>query len=95
MAVLNCVKPGARAGQIILLVDLTTSGNSDDVLATLQGLGYAPEIRHASYKSGVHVLAILKDEQHDGPVDEDYLVDEWMVLRSQLNPDAVHLWCGQ
>jgi hypothetical protein len=64
-------------------------------LATLQGLGYAPEIRHASYKSGVQVLAILKDEQYDAPVDEDYLVDEWMVLRSQLNPDAVHLWCGQ
>jgi hypothetical protein len=43
----------------------------------------------------VHVLAILKDEQHESPVDEDYLVDEWMQLRSQLNPDAVHLWCGQ
>ncbi len=95
MAVLNCVKPGAKAGQILLLVDLTTSGNSDNVLATLQGLGYVPEIRHASYKSGVHVLAILKDEQHNSPVDEDYLVDEWMSLRSQLNPEAVHLWCGQ
>ena len=94
MAVLNCVKPGAKVGQIILLVDLTTSGNSDDVMATLQTLGYSPEIRHASYRSGVHVLAILKDEYHQNPVSEDYLIDEWMKLRSHINPDAVHLWSG-
>lgn len=94
MAVLNCVKPGAQAGQTILLVDLTTSGDSQAVLATLQRLGYTPEIRHVSYKTGVHVLAVLKDEQHD-PIPEEYLIDEWMALRSAINPDAVHLWRGQ
>jgi hypothetical protein len=94
MAVLNCVKPGAQTGQTILLVDLTTSGDADAVLATLQRLGYHPEIRHVSYKTGVHVLAVLKDEQHDS-IPEDYLIDEWMQLRSEINPDAVHLWCGK
>jgi hypothetical protein len=93
MAVLSCVKPGAKTGQTILLVDLTTSGHSDGVMATLQRLGYEPEIRHVSYKSGVHVLAVLKDEQHD-VIPEDYLIDEWMQLRSELQSDAVHLWCG-
>ncbi|MBD2326310.1 hypothetical protein [Alkalinema sp. FACHB-956] len=94
MAVLNCVKPGAKKGQTILLVDLTTSGDSDAVMTTLQRLGYTPEIRHVSYKTGVHVLAVLKDEQHDG-IPEDYLIDEWMQLRSEINPDAVHLWYGK
>jgi hypothetical protein len=94
MVVLNCVKPGAQTGQTILLVDLTTSGDADAVLSTLQRLGYTPEIRHVSYKTGVHVLAVLKDEQHDS-IPEDYLIDEWMQLRSAINPDAVHLWCGK
>jgi hypothetical protein len=94
MAVLNCVKPGAKTGQTILLVDLTNSGDSDAVMTTLQRLGYAPEIRHVSYKTGVHVLAVLKDEQHDS-IPEDYLIDEWMQLRSEINPDAVHLWYGK
>lgn len=94
MAVLNCVKPGAKKGQTILLVDLTTSGDSDAVMTTLQRLGYTPEIRHVSYKTGVHVLAVLKDEQHDA-IPEDYLIDEWMQLRSEINPDAVHLWYGK
>lgn len=95
MAVLNCVKPGAKTGQVILLVDLTTSGNSDETIATLQRLSYTPEIRHVSYKSGVHVVAVLKDEQHDTLPNDDYLIDEWMQLRSVILPDAVHLWVGQ
>ncbi|MEB3293799.1 MAG: hypothetical protein VKJ24_11625 [Synechococcales bacterium] len=94
MTVLNCVKLGAKTGQTILLVDLTTSGDSDAVMTTLQRLGYTPEIRHVGYKTGVHVLAVLKDEQHD-VIPEDYLIDEWMQLRSEINPDAVHLWCGK
>lgn len=94
MAVLHCVKSGARTGQIILLLDLTTSGDSETVMATLQRLGYTPEIRHVSYKTGVHVLAILKDEQHN-VIPDDYLIDEWLELRSEIHADAVHLWCGK
>ncbi len=92
---MNCLKPGAKTGQVILLVYLTTSGNSDETIATLQRLGYTPEIRHVSYKSGVHVVAVLKDEQHNTLPDDDYLIDEWMQLRSVIVPDAVHLWVGQ
>jgi hypothetical protein len=95
MTVLNCVKPGAKTGQVILLVDLTTSGNSDETIATLQRLGYNPEIRHVSYKSGVHVIAVVKDEQHNTLPNDDYLIDEWMQLRSVISPEAVHLWSGQ
>jgi hypothetical protein len=95
MAVLNCVKPGAKTGQVILLVDLTTSGNSDETIVILEQLGYDPEIRHVSYKSGVHVVAVVKDEQHDNLPSDDYLIDEWMQLRSLIVPDAVHLWSGQ
>ena len=89
---LQCVKPGVRAGQVILAVDLTTAGSIDDTLASVQKLGYSnPEIRHVAYPSGVHVLAVLKDEQHDS-VAEDYLLDEWQQLLSVIPADAVHLW---
>jgi len=95
MAVLEYVKPGVKTGQIIVAVDLTVAGSVDRVLATIQRLGYNPEIRHVNYPSGVHVLAILKDEQHSEAVDDDYLLDEWLQVRSQINPDAVHLWRGK
>ncbi len=95
MAVLECVKPGAKLDQIILAVDLTVAGSLDNVLAKIQDLGYNPEIRHVNYPSGVHVLAILKDEQHYEAVDDDYLLEEWLQVRSQINPDAVHLWRGK
>ena len=95
MAVLECVKPGAKLGQIILAVDLTLAGSVDNVLAKIQDLGYNPEIRHLNYPSGVHVLAILKDEQHSEAVDDDYLLEDWLQLRSLINPDAVHLWRGK
>jgi hypothetical protein len=95
MAVLECVKPGAKLGQIILAVDLTVAGSADDVLPTIEQLGYDPEIRHVKYASGIHVLAILKDEQYEQAVDDDYLLEEWLRVRSQINADAVHLWRGK
>ena len=95
MAVLECVKPGARLGQIILAVDLSVAGAVDRILAKIQDLGYDPEIRHLNYPSGVRVLAILKDEQHSETVDDNYLLDEWLQVRSEINPDAVHLWRGK
>jgi hypothetical protein len=95
MAVFECVKPGAQLGQIILAVDLTVAGAIDRALATIQDLGYDPEIRHVNYSSGVHVLAILKDEQHSEAIDDDYLLEAWLQVRSQINPDAVHLWRGK
>ena len=95
MAVLECVKPGAKLGQIILAVDLTVAGSADDVLSTIERLGYDPEIRHVNYTSGVHVLAILKDEQHEQAVDDDYLLEEWLQVRLQIKADAVHLWRGK
>jgi len=92
---MECVKPGAKLGQIILAVDLTVAGAVDRVLAKIQHLGYDPEIRHLNYPSGVHVLAILKDEQHSETVDDNYLLDEWLQVRSEINPEAVHLWRGK
>ncbi|MEG4201008.1 hypothetical protein [Microcoleus sp. Pol12A5] len=57
MAVLECVKPGAKLGQIILAVDLTVAGAVHRVLAKIQDLGYHPKIRHVNYSSGVRVLS--------------------------------------
>lgn len=92
---LDCVKPGATTGQIILAIDLSIAGRSDEVLATIQRLGYQPEIRHVAYPFGVHVLAILKDEHHQTPIEDDYLLAEWQKVRAEINPDAVHLWRGK
>lgn len=94
MPVLQCIKPGAKTGQIILSVDLTLAGNAEEVLANLKDLGYSPEIRYVNYAEGVHVLAVLKDEQYDTVVDENYLTDEWMQLCDRFNPNAVRLWRG-
>lgn len=94
MVVLECVKPGVKPGQIILAVDLTTAGSSDETLAAIERLGYAPEIRHVAYPAGVHVLAVLKDEQHES-VSDDYLLDEWQRALAVIRPDAVHLWRGK
>ncbi|NET61634.1 MAG: acyl carrier protein [Symploca sp. SIO2E6] len=94
MAVLECIKPGVKPGQVVLAVDLTTAGSTDEALAAIEQLGYSPEIRHIAYPSGVHVLAILKDEQYESVAD-DYLLDEWQQLLSVINPDAVHLWRGK
>jgi hypothetical protein len=76
-------------------VDLSVAGNVDEVLAAIEQLGYEPEIRYVAYHSGIHVLAFLKDEQHESTVDDDYLLDEWQRVREQINPDAVHLWRGK
>ncbi len=27
--------------------------------------------------------------------EDDYLLEEWLQLRSQIKPDAVHLWRGK
>ena len=95
MAVLEYVKPGVKTGQVIVAVDLTLAGSVDRILAKIQDLGYDPEIRHVNYPSGVHVLAILKDEQHKQAVDDDYLLEEWLQVRAEINADAVHLWRGK
>jgi len=95
MAVLECVKPGAKLGQIILALALTVAGAADRILAKIQDLGYYPEIRHVNYPSGVRVLAILKYEQHSETVDDNYLLDQWLQVRSKINPNAVHLWRGK
>ncbi|MEG5042178.1 MULTISPECIES: hypothetical protein [unclassified Microcoleus] len=81
MAIVECVKPGAKLGQIILAAALTVLAAVDRVLAKIQDLGYDPEIRHVNYPSGVHVLAILKDEQHKQAVDDDYLVEDWLQTK--------------
>lgn len=95
MVILECVKPGAKVGQIILAVDLTVAGSVNNVLAKIKDLGYNPEIRHLNYPSEVHVLAILKDEQHSEAVDDDYLLEDWLQVRSEINADGVHLWRGK
>lgn len=94
MTVLDCVKPGVKPGQIILAVDLTVAGSTDKALGLIESLGYVPEIRHIAYPSGVHVLAVLKDEQHES-VTDDYLIKEWQQLLTLINPNAVHLWRGK
>lgn len=94
MAALDCIKPGVKPGQIVLAIDLTVAGDTEAVLGSIELLGYAPEIRHVAYPSGVHVLAVLRDEQHQ-VVEDDYLIEEWQQLLSVVSSDAVHLWRGK
>jgi hypothetical protein len=88
MSVLECVKPGVKPGQIVLAVDLTVAGSTAEVLAELEKLGYIPTIQHIAYPSGVHVLAVLRDEQHES-VEDDYLLEEWQQVLAVVNPEGL------
>lgn len=95
MVELNCVKPGAKPGQVILAINLSQAGEIKNSLAILEELGYTPTIQNVSLRGGVHVFAFLKDEQHESSgVQFDYLLDEWLALRERFDPRAVHLWRG-
>ena len=94
MVELNCVKPGAKPGQVILCVNLSKAGKIDETLRVLTDLGYEPDLRYVSLKSGVQVFAVVKDEQHAESVASSYLMDEWLALREKLDPSCVHLWRG-
>lgn len=89
--------PGAKPGQIILGVDLSETERCSQVLDLLTELGYEPQLRYLELKTGLHVFALLKDEQHDPTVmiDDEYLMDEWEALVNQITPSkAVRLWRG-
>jgi hypothetical protein len=88
---------GAKPGQVVLFVDLSVIEQPSDVLKRLTTLGYKPELRYLELKTGLHVVAVLKDEQHESTqlLDEEYLLDEWEGLAQQIQSDAVRLWRGR
>lgn len=91
------IRPGAKPGQIILGVDLSETERFSQVLNLLTELGYDPQLRYLELRSGLHVFAVLKDEQHDSSVmiDDEYLMNEWETLSYQITPStAVRLWRG-
>jgi len=92
------MRPGAKPGQIVLGIDLSEVEHPSQVLALVEQQGYEPQLRYLELKIGLHIFAILKDEQHDPMtmIDEDYLIDAWETLGSQITPStAVRLWRGE
>ena len=91
------IRPGTKPGQIILGVDLSETERSSQVLDLLTELGYEPQLRYLELRTGLHVFALLKDEQHEPNVmiDQEYLMNEWETLVSHITPStAVRLWRG-
>ena len=88
------MKPRAKAGQVILSLDLGKTGDVEGSLGLLLEMGYTPSIRNVELKSGMSMFAIIKDEQHSTGVGSTYLMDEWLELRKRFNPACVHLWRG-
>lgn len=91
---LNLTHPGAAVGQIILAVDLTIAGDPTAVMQAIWKLGYEPGIRYVAYSEGIHILAVLIDEQHSEIPDDQYLLEKWLQVRQMIDPEAVHLWRG-
>jgi hypothetical protein len=87
---------GAKPGQILLLVDLTQTPKPIEALALIQSMGYEPQLKFCIFSTGLHVVAVLKEEQFDPhqAIADDYWMDEWLALGQSLNPDAVKLWRG-
>lgn len=93
----NKIRAGAKAGQVILGVDLSEVEQPSKVLDLLTSLGHQPQFRYLELKVGLHVFAVLKDEQHDptAMIDDEYLMDEWESLTEKITPhSAVRLWRG-
>ena len=92
---------GAKPGQVILLVDLSDLPQPSQTLQLLSELGYTPQLRYLEIQTGLHVVAVLKDEQHDPaqPIDDEALFDEWEALALRITPEnpnqAVRLWQGR
>ena len=92
---------GAKPGQVVLLVDLSELTQPSQTLALLPSLGYNPQLRYLETQSGLHVVAVLKDEQINSTnqAAEEALFDEWESLALRLTPDnpnqAVRLWRGR
>jgi hypothetical protein len=88
---------GAKAGQILLLVDLTQTPQPMEALALIQSMGYQPQLKFCIFSTGLHVVAVLKEEQFDPrqAIDDEYLMEEWSALEQSFNSDAVKLWRGQ
>lgn len=87
---------GAKPGQVVLFVDLTETPKSIEAIETLKTMGYAPQLRFCAFATGLHIVAVLKDEQHDpaAAIDETYLEDEWLALIDRLGQNSVRLWRG-
>jgi hypothetical protein len=87
---------GAKPGQIILLVDLSLTSDPGNAIEILKERGYRPTLYSCAFKTGERLVAVLKDEQFNPAleIDDEYLMDEWMLLRDAINPDAVRLWRG-
>lgn len=89
---------GTQPGQAILFVDLSKADRPSDVLQQLSKMGYDPQIRYLELMTGLHVVAVLKDEQ--GLTDQQYesLEDEWESLVQSISPsdlnNVVRLWKG-
>lgn len=66
------------------------------MLELLTSLGFNPQLRYCEFRTGLHVVALLQEEQLDRtqPISDDYLAEEWETLVNQINPAAVHLWRG-
>lgn len=92
----TAMEPGARAGQIILLVELSLVEQPDETLDLLRERGYNPTLCQCSFKTGARSMAVLKDEQFDPTqeIEDGYLMDEWEDLTAVINRDAVRLWRG-
>ena len=92
---------GAKPGQAILLVDLSELPQPSQTLQLLSELGYTPQLRYLETQTGLHVVAVLKDEQINTayPSDEEALFDEWEALALRITPEnsnqAVRLWQGR
>lgn len=88
-------RPRPRSGQIILAVNLSEVADGTRAIATLMNMGYAPQLRLYQFKTGVGVLAVLKDEQLDQTPDDDYLMDEWLELNGLYGNSGAILWRGK
>jgi hypothetical protein len=78
-------------------VDLSEAEHPSQVLALLEKSGYEPQLRYLELQTGLHLFALLKEEQHNPTqmISDDYWLNEWETLAEQIKlSTAVRLWRG-
>jgi hypothetical protein len=87
-----------KSGQLLMYVELTAiKGKSiSESLALLEAMGYEPQLRYLDLNDGLHLYALLRDEQLDPAqlIDDNYRLDERIALFEAFPGDEMVVHCA-
>jgi hypothetical protein len=89
-----------QPGQLVMYVELSMMKHLTvaQTLQRLEQMGYTPQLRYLELADGIHLFAVLRDEQHNPmeQIDSHYRADEVIALFEAFPGDemAIHMATG-